>query len=547
MIVDARTVASDITIDTDVCIVGGGVAGLTLAREFIGKQVRVCVLESGGFEPDSETQALCEGENVGLPYFPLDTARSRNLGGSSYRWLLEIGHNRMGARLRPLDEIDFEKRDWVPHSGWPFNKAHLDPYYTRAQSILEVGPYSYEVDDWEDSQRTPRLPLRADRVKTVVFQCCSRDVFLSRSRDMVEHASDITVLLHATVVEIEALSVPRRISGVRVACLNGKRFRVSANVFILALGGIETPRLLLLSNKVHSYGMGNQNDLVGRFFMEHLHLASGLLIPSKLLSSHSANCYQVHRSKDIPIQGALTLSEQMLQRERLLSYGVMLSPVPYATIRGSALGSANALVSMASSLTRGDLDEFNRQLSMLFPVIGDFSIALFRKGMKLVRAIHGLRKVKLFRLSQITEQMPNPESRVTLDDSRDALGFRRVRLNWLVTQQDMRSIIRAQEILDKEFRYAGLGNVHIELASDRPPPDLKGGWHHMGTTRMHVDPRQGVVDEHCCVHGIANLYIAGPSVFPTGGYANPTLTVVALAVRLADHVKEVLRHSHVAA
>jgi choline dehydrogenase-like flavoprotein len=127
---------------------------------------------------------------------------------------------------------------------------------------------------------------------------------------------------------------------------------------------------------------------------------------------------------------------------------------------------------------------------------------------------------------------------VTLSEQTDALGMPRVRLEWRLRPADMRSMVRAQEIVDEELRRAGLGRLQIELDDATPPPGLKGGWHHMGTTRMHLDPRQGVVDEHCRVHGVANLYVAGSSVFPTAGYANPTLTLCALAIRLADRVKK---------
>ena len=143
----------------------------------------------------------------------------------------------------------------------------------------------------------------------------------------------------------------------------------------------------------------------------------------------------------------------------------------------------------------------------------------------------------VFELNHMTEQSPNPHSRVTLSDERDIFGRNRVRLDWRLTPLDMRSIIKAQEIIDQELRYAGLGRLEIELRTETPPEHLEGGWHHMGTTRMHRDPKRGVVDEHCRVHEITNLFIAGPSVFPTGGYANPVLTFVALAIRLADYIK----------
>ena len=179
------------------------------------------------------------GQSIGHPYYPLDTARVRCFGGSSNRWLLELGDNHVGAKLRPLDAIDFEERDWIPNSGWPFPKAHLDPYYSRAQVTCQVGPYAYEADDWEDSQRTPRLPFLNGRVRTAMFQCVSRDVFVQYYREDIRRSQNVSAYLHGTAIEIEATETNQRVSAVRVTCLNHKIFRVSAKLFILALGGIE--------------------------------------------------------------------------------------------------------------------------------------------------------------------------------------------------------------------------------------------------------------------------------------------------------------------
>lgn len=542
MIIDGRSVPNKALIETDVCIVGAGVAGVTLARELCGTDVRVSVLESGGLKPDSATQSLCSGENVGHPYFPLDTTRSRNFGGSSYRWLAELGDGRVGARLRPLDAMDFEVREWVPYSGWPFDKKHLDPFYERAQLICSLGPYSYEVEEWEDPERTPRLPLNSDRVRTVMFQLCSRDVFGKQYRDEIRQAPNITTYLHATALEVETARYPDAVSGIRVACPDGKGFRVQAKLYVLALGGIETPRLLLLSRATQKNGLGNQYDLVGRFFMEHPHLASGFFLPNDPKLFQVVGLYDTHCRNGMPIEGKLALSDKVISQERLLNYCMQIEPVGNLGVQSSISEGFSTVKALGLALRHGDVAEFNQQLSTFFPVIGEFSIALYRKAMKVFKFLQRFEKVTLFRLRHMTEQAPNPHSRVTLCDDRDALGQPRVRLDWRLRAQDMRSIIRAQELIDAELRRVGLGRLKIELQDDMPPPHLKGGWHHMGTTRMHVDPKFGVVDEHCRIHGMRNVFIAGSSVFPTGGYANPTLTVVALSVRLADHIKR-LMHS----
>ncbi|MDL2121674.1 MAG: GMC family oxidoreductase [Deltaproteobacteria bacterium] len=538
MIIDARSLSNNQTIDSDVCIVGAGVAGITLARECAGEEFQVCLLESGGLEPDKVTQSLYWGENIGHPYYPLDTARARFFGGTSHYWTIALGDNRLGVRLRPLDEIDFEEREWVPYSGWPFGRSHLDPFYERAQSICQIGPFTYNVEDWEDPVKTPRLPFVNDRVKTTIFQFGSRDLFFSEYRDEITRADNITTYLHANVVEVEATETAQTVTRLRVACLQGNKFWVSAKLFILAVGGIETPRLLLLSNNVQSAGLGNQNDLVGRFFMEHPHLWSGIYVPSDL--NISTALYKVHTVNKVPVMGKLTVAEEVLRREKLLNYCVSIHPK--LRYQSSASKGVDSFKVLRSAICRGDMpDDFSKHLGNVITDIEGIAINAYRKvRRKFDSEFKRSLKIEIFRLNHMTEQVPNPNSRVTLTGERDALGQNRIQLDWQLSPIDVRSIIRAQEIIDEELRRAGLGRLHIELHDETPPPDLHGGWHHMGTTRMHVDPKKGVVNENCRVHGISNLFIAGSSVFPTGGYANPVLTTVALVIRMADHIKKLM-------
>lgn len=518
MIIDARSMPDSKTIDTDICIVGAGVAGIALAHEFMAQDVRVCLLESGGLEPDRTTQSLYWGEDVGVPYYPLDTSRARFFGGSSHCWHVPLGNNVLGVRLKPLDPIDFEERDWVPYSGWPFGKQHLAPFYERAERFCRIGPFT---DSAPDDPAQPELPFRNGRVRTTIFQFAVRELFVHEYLEKVKMSDTVSACLNANITGIETDETARRVTGLSGACLNGKKFSVRAKLYILALGAIEIPRLLLLSNKVRKAGLGNQHDLVGRFFMEHPHLWSGIYIPSSDRIFRSTGLYKVHERNGVSIMGKLTLSEEVLRKERLLNYCTSLHarmcPDPIDG-RSGGKGGAPAKAEHPGGLM-DDLGVITRSV---------------------VSRIKGQKKIRAFQLNHMSEQMPNPDSRVTLGEELDALGQRRAQLDWRLTALDMRTIIRAQEIIDEELRKAGLGRLHIEMKDETPPHNLTGGWHHMGTTRMHPDPRKGVVDEQSRVHGISNLFIAGPSVFPTCGYANPVLTTIALTLRLADHVKKCL-------
>ena len=549
MFIDGRSIQKNRTIETDVCIIGAGTAGITLAKELMDSQFRVCLLESGGLEPDPETQKLYWGENIGLPYFTLDTARARYFGGSSNRWHVAIGNNSLGARMRPLDEIDFEERDWIPYSGWPFDKSHLDPYYNRAQSICKIEPFTYDIEDWEDSIRTPRLPLTGDRVKTIIFKFGSRYPFIKNIPKEISRAENISTYLNANVTEIETDESARNVTRLCLATLQKNRFWVSAKVFILAAGGIEIPRLLLLSNKRQKSGLGNQNDLVGRFFMEHLHFWSGIFVPSEPDIFKSTTLYNnVYRVNGVPIIGKLAFTDKVLRREKMVNHCVQLIPSIvlksslysffYPNISSESVASAKIL---ASVIRGGNIpDDFGKHISNVFTGMDDIAIATYRKVRRKIYKNFNKKRVGMFRLAHMTEQVPNPNSRITLSEERDSLGLNRVRLNWQVSPMDILSAVRAQEIIDEELRRAGLGRLSIHMKDETTPSGLHGGYHHMGTTRMHTDPKKGVVDENCKVHNTSNLFIAGPSVFPTGGYANPVLTTVALAVRLADHIKNVM-------
>jgi choline dehydrogenase-like flavoprotein len=549
MIVDSRSLPNNKTLETDVCIIGAGTAGITMAKELIGQQFRVCLLESGGLEPDPETQSLYWGENIGLPYFTLDTARARYFGGSSNRWHISIGNSVLGARMRPLDAIDFEERSWIPHSGWPFDKSHLDPYYERAQSICKIKPFTYDLVDFEDSGTTPRLPLNGDRVKTIVFKFGSRDPFIESYPKEIARADNMITYLHANLLEIETDEGVNTVSRLRLGTLNGNMFWIKARVFILACGGIEIPRLLLNSNKQQHAGLGNQNDLVGRFFMEHLHFWSGVFIPSNPDIFNSTALYNsVHRVNGLPIIGKLAFRDHILRKEKMVNHCIqliprvglntILDPYLYPDISEEAAASAKLLV---SKMRGGNIpDDLGGHIRNVLSEIDDLALAVYRKIKRKISGNLNKRRIRLFILAHMSEQVPNPHSRITLSEKRDRFGLNRIKLNWQASPQDIMSAVRAQEIMGEELHGGGLGRLYIKMKDESPPSDLHGGYHHMGTTRMHVDPKKGVVNENCRVHGLSNLYIAGPSVFPTGGYANPVLTIVALTVKLADHLKHVV-------
>ncbi len=488
MLIDARTAAPKLEAETDLCIVGAGAAGIAIAREFAGTPVRVTLLESGGRTPDAATQSLYRGTSMAQKYFQLDAARSRYFGGSTNCWM---------GFCRPLDEDDFERRDWIPHSGWPFGRAALEPYYRRAQAVCALGPFGYSGADFA-SPRRPELAFPDARVLTHCFQIAPTR-FGEIYHAELATAPNVDTWLYANVVEIEPEPGAQRVARLHVRVLDGPEFSLRPRAVVLATGGIENARLLLASNRVEAAGLGNRHDLVGRFFMEHPHTHSGEFLPSP--AARPLGLYQLHRRGRVDVLGVLALSAAVRRDERLANFTASLAP-------------------------RSQVGAFERDLGV---VIAGFD-----------GAGAGARGIPRFVFSNECEQLPNPESRVQLAYERDALGMNRVTLKWRLSAEDRNSLRRSHEIIAREIGRAGLGRVKPGLGEPRGawPDDLNGARHHMGTTRMHSDPRQGVVDADSRVHGIANLFVAGSSVFPTSGAANPTLTIVALALRLADHLKQ---------
>jgi choline dehydrogenase-like flavoprotein len=509
MFVDANALPDKSVVDTDVCIVGAGPAGIALAHEMLGQQFRVCIVESGGSTFEPETQELARLATVESNIVPAYQYRRRQLGGNTNVWYVGRRPKRSLVRYLPLDEIDFAQRPWVPYSGWPFGRSELDPYYERAHRLLGLGAYSYSVADGaRPSAHT--LPLDTELVRTSVEWFGTSKPFVEYLSEL-RRSTNVTTLFHATVGALESQEAGGRIERARIACLNGTNHTLTAAVFVLATGGIENPRLLLMSNDRRPAGIGNEHDLVGRFFMDHLHVR-GALVPADRRLFETSALYDVRTIADGRVMGCkLNLTDGVMEREELLNSALKLE----------ARFPTRPLPKFVDTYAR--LMVKHRQLRPSF--FGWSTLP------------NKARRFADFSTHLQIELAPEPNNRVTLAAERDRLGRPLAAVQWKWDALSRRTVQRARDILSESIARAGLGV--LEMSHEDPPPlaHRDGINHHTGTTRMHNDPKQGVVDRNCRVHGISNLFIAGSSVFPTGGYANPTLTIVAMAIRLADHLR----------
>lgn len=517
MLIDLKTTEIPALLRADLCIVGAGAAGIAIAREFASTGYTVLLVESGGLQFDRDVQDLYKGTNV-RGDFSLTTTRFRLFGGTTYVW---------GGWCAPLDEADFRKRAWVPHSGWPITRADLLPFYRRAQSLCQLGPYRYSVQDWP-TLAADALRIDPQKLEHRLWQLSPPTVFGEVYREELRAAPGVTVLLNATATEIVTVQNAQSVHEVRLASLGGRRSRVSARAYVLACGGIEIPRLLLASNGVEAAGVGNGRDLVGRFFMEHPHPDAG-----GVLLSGGGESFRPYVEREVGGEQVILgfgPSERAQQRLGLLNSSVAV----HDPIHFEPTDAWDSLMKLSRALGEPRWPESAG--SHVWTVLRDFDGVLSEAYL---RARQG--PVRGYTLTVRTETAPNPNNRVTLAAERDALGMPRVRLQWQPAALDRITAATSMKLLAEEFGRLGIGRVRINellLQDDtRWTDNLNWVGHHMGTTRMSGDPNAGVVDADCRVHGVANLFVASSSVFPTSGFANPTLTILALSLRLADHLK----------
>jgi len=544
MIIDARTLPPDEMLETQICIVGAGPAGLTIAREFANQNFQVYLLESGGVECDEDTQSLCDGVIVGDPYPELRSTRRRQLGGTSHWWEGQNGYQQYGWRCLPLDEIDFEQRDWVPYSGWPFTRADLDPFYERAQRVCQIGSYAYDTEYWQD-QRAKPLTFKSDRLTTSMSQYGLRDPFTSEYPAALRQIPNITTLLYANVMEIETDETTQTVTRLRIACLQGKQVWLTAKVVILATGGLENARLLLASNRQQPAGLGNQHDVVGRYFMDRP-ILSCMLAPYSRKLFEQTNLYDIYPTKGVPVMARVKLTEAVMRQERLMNNGAQLFPRPLPHQREATLALRDLLTSLRQGKPPQDL---SKRLRVILQGSDYVIAAAFWSAIRQIPALrrggwsylpYEKQRFSLVEIFYQIEQAPDPNNRIVLSAEHDRLGQPKTEIHWRINDIDIQHALRIQEIWADEFAKAGIGELQVAKDWAEQKFEKTAMHHHLGATRMHHDPKQGVVDANGKVHGISNLFVAGCSVFPTAGYANPTLTMIALSLRLADHVKALM-------
>jgi hypothetical protein len=481
----------------DVCVVGTGPAGLSLARRLAGHGLSVALMEGGSTDLSFESQELYDGLNVGADYWPLNASRRRFLGGSSNCW---------GGWCRALDAHDFDAVAHHRWSGWPIAKTDLDPYATEAGTILDVGD--------EGDMTASSFGDDSGVFRQIDFRFSQDRLLAPRLTSEIKASEKIDLFLEANLVDLELDEDLQTVSHAIFRHYDRpETFRVKAKAYALCLGGLENPRFLLNTTRQLPNGIGNQHDLVGRFFNEHPHQTVGHVLLREPMRAREFYAPE----------------PQFMAEREVLSFALYFAPVRQLSFTHELIRSAACNVAFVERLAEvvrgtdtrcyvGGLEDFLKQWrNPDIMLTGTLSIA--------------------------SEQALDPESRVRLGSATDRFGHRRIELDWRYGELDLRTILTATTAFGELLAERNVGRLKIadwllDGSGRMPGTDMAqvGGPHHMCTTRMSDDPRRGVVDRDCRVHGMNNLYIGGSSVFATGGFANPTFTIVQLALRLGDHL-----------
>ncbi len=519
MLINFLDAAAATDFHADICVVGSGAAGLTLATHLAGG-LNVLIVETGGRHPSRSGGNWLAGEAGDWAFAGFEAGRNRGFGGATKLWY--------GQCMR-LDPIDFERREWVPYSGWPITADQLAPFYDRAESFVGLGGAVYDGRLWPRSGLVD--PGFGDDVQAKFTNYMPQPDFTKMlgRRFLRQPGVDILVNAAATCLDMDVNG--RQVTGLTIRGQGGKQGRVRARIFVLCGGGIDNPRLLLASNTVLAGGVGNGRGLVGRFFQDHPSATTGHIATD--VPGVVQNQFRKLRRRGIKVWPKLALTAAAQRRGRYLNANALML---YDYAAGSALSRAKAVVEAIQTRKPAALAASGVRLLAHAPELA-------------ARAVHSVAtgKAPMFKPSRVmlkahVEQRPDPENRITLSNERDQFGLPLPRLTWRVHAEELRTMRGLTEAVGQAFHRLGWGEMTVSPWLDQGEaaarPEMEDTYHHHGTTRMAADAADGVTDPDCLVFGTENLYVAGSSLFPTSGYANPTLTIIALAIRLGDTLRQ---------
>lgn len=523
MLSDLDKIDDDIACQGDVCVVGGGAVGLVVAVQLSRMGKRVILLEGGGVGLEERSQALHRVITAGHPSMLEDFGRYRVLGGTTTFW---------GGQVVPLDQTAFEDRDWVTDAKWGLTNEDLDPYHLKAYEI--IGLKNVELDDQKIWRKLGVEPDLGPDLGMLLSRWVPKRNFARVFKKEIDGPGNLDVFVHANVTGFSLDEDGRRISGVKARSFSGKQITVNAKSVVLACGTIEIARLLLQPSGDGAPYPWQDNPWIGQGFIDHIDSLAGTVkildkgVFHKMFDSIVINTFRYfprirlnvdaqrkHKTLDI----AAHFKFDSITFQHLINIKMFL----WSIIDGR----------MPDNIWRLPIHVM-AVMKIAFPIA-------FRYLMdhRLYKPAGGTVYLQL-----TSEQIPNPASCVRLVDEKDELGMRRVEVDWRFDGREIRTFAMFSRLIRDTLRDRGIAEITLD-------PDLENesqayfekvfdGNHHMSTARIGNSAAEGVVDSNLRVHGTENLYVTGAAVFPASGFANSTLTAVALGLRLCDHLERTL-------
>jgi choline dehydrogenase-like flavoprotein len=546
MRIDAANIAPGAELTADVAIVGAGPAGIVLARELSASRLNVLLLESGRETFDARIQALGDAELADEHHVATELATRRQLGGASNTW---------GGRCVPFDQVDFEKRDVTGGIAWPVTYDELARYFAGACDWLRCGRPVFSARELPELADRALVPgLRDSDVLASSLERWSLPTNFAREYGRALAGDPrIRLVLGATCVRVNC-DEGGRPSGLAFRSLNGSAFSARASRYVLAAGGLESTRLLMISSEA---GLGNQSGHLGRWYMAHSECRLGHV---RFSTPPEATIFGHERDADgVYVRRRFTFSREAQRRHGLPNTAIWLANPKISDPRHGSAVLSFVYLALASPLGRfavaegirqahlaGRRDEARRHWrNVLSHPLGAAAFAIrfgydryLRRGRK-VPGFFIRSASNTYPLVYHAEHLPSYDSHVRLSDERDALGVPRLETHLAFREEEAEAAVRAHEQLDDHLRTCGVGRV--EITEPEPAASAMrqffGGYHQSGTTRMSTDPKDGVVDPNLAVHGTDNLFVASSSTFPTSSQANSTFTIIVFTLRLAQHLR----------
>ncbi len=555
MLINAETIQDGGIINSDIAVIGAGPAGIVLALELAKVGLDIALIESGRLDFDRAIQNLGDASYVDLEFHaPMSECTRRQVGGTSTIW---------GGRCVPYDPVDFAQRNHISNSDWPVTYAELEVYFQRASDYFLCGKAEFDLNNLDHIEQKSIVPgLPDEDVLTSTLERWSLPTnFGKEYLDQLKRSDRISLFSGLTCTEIVTNEQGKKVEFIQAKTLGGKQIEIKCQKYILAGGALNNTRLLMACDRYHPGGIGNHSELLGKFYMGHL---SGDIAKVKFTTPPKETIFGFDRDTDgTYVRRRFSFAPEFLAEQQLsntvgwlgapefgdfshqngiLSSAYIALNLPILKTR---LGASTAIRRAAIGKDKGiyypHIVNIFKDVGQILSFIPSFGYGRFIAKRK-IPALFVYSAANEYPLHYHSEQVPNPESRVSLSNEKDALGMRRLNIELRFTDQDIESVVKAHHHWDQHLRKHDCG--YLEYLSE----DLEAavwsqagdGFHQVGTTRMSEHPSQGVVDVNLNVHGFDDLFVASSSTFVTSGQANSTFMIVAFALRLADYLKQEL-------